>query len=140
MRGIGKSRNVYLCTGAATGLWLFAALSAGCSRAPSVAEGRVLYEANGCASCHGLSGDGNGPAAVSLPSKPTDLRDPAVFRRGPGETAIAATLAEGVLGAGGSVPALHASHHEFLMPKFDHLTEQERRSIALYVISIAKGS
>jgi len=122
------------------GLCLLATFFAGCSRAPSVAKGRVLYEENGCASCHGLAGDGNGPAAKSLPTKPTDLRDLAVFRRGPGETAIAATLAEGVLGAGGSNPALHASHHEYLMPKFDHLTEYERRSIALYVISFAKGS
>jgi hypothetical protein len=31
---------------------------------------------------------------------------------------------------------LHQTHHELLMPKFDHLTEIQRRSIALYVISL----
>lgn len=124
----------------AVGLCLVATLSAGCSRGPSVAEGKVLYEENGCASCHGLSGDGNGPAAASLLAKPPDLRNSAVFKRGAGEAAIARTLAEGVAGVGASVPTLHASHHELLMPKFDHLTEHERLSIALYVISFAKGS
>ena len=34
------------------------------------------------------------------------------------------------------MPALHHTHHELLMPKFDHLTKTERRSIALYVISL----
>jgi len=49
---------------------------------------------------------------------------------------IAQTLADGITGAESSIPALHHSHHEFVMPKFDHLTEMERRSIALYVISL----
>jgi hypothetical protein len=53
--------------------------------------------------------------------------------------AIATTLSEGVLGRDASVPQLNASHHQFIMPKFDHLTERERRSIALYVISLSKG-
>jgi hypothetical protein len=35
-----------------------------------------------------------------------------------------------------TTPALHQTHHELLMPKFDHLSENERRSIALYVISL----
>jgi hypothetical protein len=31
---------------------------------------------------------------------------------------------------------LHHTHHELSMPSFAHLTELERRSIALYVISL----
>lgn len=40
-----------------------------------LARGKVIY-ASRCAVCHGDSGDGRGPAAVPLPVKPADLRDP----------------------------------------------------------------
>lgn len=126
-----------LCAGAARRVGCIAALLAACSRPmPSVTEGRALYGANGCASCHGQSGHGDGPLAATLPSKPTDFRDAALFNRGAGESAIAKTLAEGV---SGTVPAalhLQHTHHVLVMPKFDHLSELERRSIALYVISL----
>jgi mono/diheme cytochrome c family protein len=39
---------------------------------PGVAAGRVLYLSY-CASCHGVSGEGNGPVAESLRQPPTDL-------------------------------------------------------------------
>ena len=39
----------------------------------------------------------------------------------------------------GSSPQLHENHHDLAMPKFDHLSEVERRSIALYVISMQKN-
>lgn len=39
-------------------------------------NGMVLYE-NNCASCHGKSGKGNGPAAVSLRPPPRNLTDQA---------------------------------------------------------------
>jgi high-affinity iron transporter len=122
---------------AAGGVGCLAVLLAACSHpVPTAAEGRSLYRENGCASCHGPSGQGDGPLAATLPSKPIDFRDTALFNRGADETAIAKTLAEGVAGA---VPAelhLHNTHHVLVMPKFDHLTELERRSIALYVISL----
>jgi hypothetical protein len=63
------------------------------------------------------------------------LRDPSRFKKGSSETAIAKTLAEGI-SIVHIMPQLKASHHMLVMPKFDHLTETERRSIALYVISI----
>jgi len=78
--------------------------------------------------------------AASLSDKPADLRNPALFKRGSGVEAIARTLAEGVLNAESPVPQLHHTHHELAMPKFDHLTDIERRSIALYVISLQTGS
>jgi mono/diheme cytochrome c family protein len=116
---------------------LFMAACAG--SVPSVKEGRSLYLANGCVSCHGSSGRGDGPLAQTLSSKPADLSNPTLFKRGSGEYAIAKTLAEGVLAAETAPPHLHHAHHDFAMPEFGHLTELERRSIALYVISLQIG-
>jgi mono/diheme cytochrome c family protein len=116
-------------------------LIAGCTAAPppSANEGRALYEANGCASCHGRYGRGDGPAASKLPSRPIALDDESLFKRGATEDAIAATLAVGIPGDP-STPELHHTHHELVMPKFDHLTDNERHSIALYVISLRAGA
>jgi cytochrome c len=118
------------------GLGLSAALLVGCSRAtPSAEAGRTLYEANGCVSCHGISGHGDGPAAPTLPAKPIDFRDVAQFKRGADEAAIARTLAEGI-SIEHTMPAPRTTHHVLAMPKFDHLTKIERRSIALFVIAL----
>jgi high-affinity iron transporter len=113
------------------------ALFASCSGpAPSIDQGRLLYQGNGCASCHGASGHGDGPLAATLRSSPANLSDPAHFKRGTSEADIAKTLAEGIVDAQASTPQLHHDHHDLAMPKFDHLSEVERRSIALYVISM----
>lgn len=40
---------------------------------PSVAEGQALYRRY-CGSCHGATGDGNGPVAAVLKVPPTNLR------------------------------------------------------------------
>jgi hypothetical protein len=74
--------------------------------------------------------------AATLPSRPADLRYPASFIGGAGESEIAQTLAEGVSTTPIAAPQLHHNHHELSMPSFAHLTEHERRSIALYVISL----
>jgi putative copper resistance protein D len=52
--------------------------------AASVARGRALYDDN-CVSCHGLSGRGDGPAALSLPIRPADLTEPHLFAHSAGE-------------------------------------------------------
>ena len=119
------------------GIVLIVALLASCAR-PSASEGRALYQANGCGSCHGQNGRGDGPLAPNLPARPIDFRDVSLFKRGATENAIAETLERGV-SADHPVPALHYTHHELLMPRFDHLTKTERRSIALYVISLRAG-
>jgi mono/diheme cytochrome c family protein len=113
---------------------LFVLLALGCAR-PSVSQGRALYQANGCASCHGPEGHGDGRMAPHLPASPIDFRNVSLFKRGTTEDAIAKTLAEGI-SIEHPMPILHQTHHELLMPKFDHLTVTERRSIALYVISL----
>jgi high-affinity iron transporter len=104
---------------------------------PSVSAGQELYETNGCANCHGRTGKGDGPAAIALPSKPADLRDTSRFKKGATEAQIAKTLKEGIEIVHVE-PSLEATHHIKAMPKFDHLSETERRSIALYIISLGK--
>lgn len=41
-----------------------------------ISKGKALYESS-CTSCHGMSGKGDGPAAVSLRPKPRNLTDSA---------------------------------------------------------------
>ncbi len=91
--------------------------------APSVAEGRSLYRANGCASCHGANGRGDGPVGLTLTPRPRDLRDTLAFTNGTSIPAIAQTIATGIP-AGGA------------MPMFAHLTNAERESLALYILSL----
>jgi len=121
-----------------TQLAMLAAILAGCSsraQIPSVDEGRSLYAANGCANCHGSDGHGDGPLVAKLPSKPIDLHYSSLFKQGASQNEIFKTLTEGVVMNHYS-PELQQTHHMLVMPKFDHLTENERRSIALYVISL----
>jgi high-affinity iron transporter len=47
--------------------------------APSVARGAQIYQAN-CASCHGASGKGDGPAARGLEPQPTNLTDASTLK------------------------------------------------------------
>lgn len=129
-----KNRLPVVLRAGALGVGLTAVLLAGCAR-PSISEGRALYQANGCASCHGPEARGDGPMAANLPVRPIDLHDISQLKRGASEDAIAQTLEEGVSTVH-SVPALQETHHVLVMPKFDHLTETERRSIALYLISL----
>jgi mono/diheme cytochrome c family protein len=104
-----------------------------------VTAGRELYETNGCANCHGRSGKGDGPAAATLPTKPADLRNPSRFKKGSSEAAIAKTLEVGIE-IEHVMPGVNATHHMLAMPKFNHLTKTERRSIALYVLSLGKAN
>jgi high-affinity iron transporter len=99
---------------------------AACGRPPSVAEGRALYRANGCANCHGPSGHGDGPIGLTLRPPPRDFRDGAAFKQGHSESAIATTLAHGVRGGA--------------MPAFSHLSTHERRSLAAFVRSLRTTS
>lgn len=125
------------------GPWLAAAIVltvAGCEQRPlpTQKEGRMLYAENGCASCHGPEGHGDGSVSQTLDPRPRDFRDVAAFKRGFDVEAIARTLATGILvdaaPASGTTGA--SSHHQQGMPKFDHLSEVERQSLALYVISL----
>jgi mono/diheme cytochrome c family protein len=131
-----RGRLGLLAALAGCAVWL-----AACSAGPSVEQGQQLYRANGCASCHGASGRGDGPLAASLRFPPADLRNLSHYKNGSAPGEIAQTLAQGIMEMSGTTPQLHQNHHDLAMPKFDHLSERDRRSIALYLISIAqKGS
>jgi cytochrome c553 len=103
----------------------------------SIEAGRDLYAQNGCASCHGREGHGDGPVGKTLETHPRDFRDAAAFKQGTDIESIAHTIATGVISGPGDPRAPnHARHHAQMMPRFDHLSERERRSLALYVISL----
>lgn len=91
---------------------------------PSVGLGEELYATNGCATCHGVTGHGDGPVGLTLSPRPRDFRDVASFKAGRDEAAIALTVAQGFNERGSKMPA------------FSHLSEQERRSLALFVMSL----
>ncbi len=121
------------------GIVLMVALLTSCAR-PSASQGRALYSGKWMRQLsRARTVPGTAPLAPNLPARPIDFRDVSLFKRGATESyAIAETLERGV-SADHPVPALHYTHHELLMPRFDHLTKTERRSIALYVISLREG-
>ncbi|MFN7982412.1 MAG: cytochrome c [Vicinamibacterales bacterium] len=107
--------------------------AAGCDPAArpaagTAAAGRTLYGENGCASCHGPAGRGDGPVAKTLAIPPRDFKSVESFRNGRDETSIAATLAVGIDRNGAKMPA------------FNHLTETERRALALFVLSLGDAN
>lgn len=90
---------------------------------PSIEEGERLYRSNGCASCHGPAGEGDGPVGQTLTPPPRDFRDATAFKNGAGVEAVAQTIATGIP-LGGA------------MPLYAHLTNTERLSLAQYVLSL----
>ncbi|MFN7984822.1 MAG: cytochrome c [Vicinamibacterales bacterium] len=110
-----------------------AVMAVGCDPAARPAEGtaaagRALYGENGCASCHGPSGRGDGPVGKTLAIPPRDFKDAQSFRNGRDEMSIAATLAAGIDRNGAKMPA------------FNHLSESERRALALFVLSLGDAN
>jgi copper(I)-binding protein len=108
---------------------LLMGLIAACRKSAAVAsEGQQLYATNGCASCHGEDGKGDGPLAATLTVRPANLTDASHFRQGTGEDAIAHTLAAGV-------PNPKSPNTPF-MPGFENLSDRERHALAQYIISL----
>ncbi len=89
-----------------------------------LAAGRAVYEQH-CAACHGLTGDGTGPAAVWLYPKPRHFNSglfkikstPAGFL--PTDEDLLKSVTRGMPGSS--------------MPSFTYLTETERRDVVQYV-------
>jgi len=107
-------------------LLLLASLASACvgERQASAIQGRTLYAENGCVSCHGPAGRGDGPVGKTLSPPPRDFKNEASYTNGRDEASIAATLARGIDRNGAKMPA------------FAHLTDVERRSLAMYVITL----
>ncbi|MCR9141191.1 MAG: c-type cytochrome [bacterium] len=85
-----------------------------------LASGKSLYRANGCETCHGVQGEGDGPAGAGLNPPPRNLLETAGYKQGASEQAIVQTLATGVPGT--------------IMQSYRHIKEADRRLIAQYIL------
>ena len=100
-------------------------LTLACGPGSNVSTGRDLYMAYGCAACHGVRGDGNGPAAGLAHTKPRDLRNLKGYSGGSSIEGIASTIAFGV------------AEGRTGMPAYPDIPKQERLSMARYIHSLA---
>jgi mono/diheme cytochrome c family protein len=73
-----------------------------------LARGEVLFKQN-CSSCHGESGQGNGPAAGTLNPRPRNFTQPAGWKRGFHLADIFTTISTGIKGTG-------MAAFDFIMP------------------------
>ena len=98
----------------------------------SIARGRVLYEEQGCASCHGDVGRGDGASAPTLEDdagdaiKAADLTQRWTYRGGPTKEDIYRTFSTGLNGTP--------------MPSYaDSLEVEDRQHLVNYVYSLGDG-
>ncbi len=98
----------------------------------SIARGRVVYEEQGCAACHGEVGRGDGPSAPTLvndkgdPIRVADLTQRWTFRGGPTREDIYRTFSTGLNGTP--------------MPSYaDSLEVEDRQHLVNYVYSLGDG-
>ncbi|MFZ5477676.1 MAG: c-type cytochrome [Myxococcota bacterium] len=96
--------------------WIAAALAA------DPVAGKAVYVAN-CTACHGIAGDGKGPAAVALKPKPTDFTQAAYWatRKDP---QVAAAIRSGRPGTA--------------MTGFTQLSDAEVEDVVAYLRTLAK--
>ena len=92
--------------------------------AAEVRQGKNLYATNGCGSCHGPDGRGDGPLAKTLAPPPRNFRDAQAFKNGATVDSVAQTIAVGLTRDGGQ------------MQPYLHLSDRERRLLARFVISL----
>lgn len=83
-----------------------------------VSHGKDLYNTN-CASCHGETGQGNGPAGASLNPPPRNFVNPQTWKHGPKITNMYVTLQEGIPNTG--------------MASFSNISPEDRFAIIHYV-------
>jgi mono/diheme cytochrome c family protein len=85
--------------------------------------GKAAYIKN-CSACHGETGDGNGPAGKMMKPKPRNFRE-AKFVNGDKPENIFKTISDGLPGTA--------------MAPFKALTDEERSSLAYYVLHLKNG-
>ena len=105
---------------------LLSLLLSACGPGAEVPDGRELYLAYGCAACHGVKGDGNGPSAGLAHVRPRDLRNPAGFSGPRSDEGIASTIAFGV------------AEGRTGMPAYPDVPVKERLAIARYILSLSE--
>ena len=89
------------------------------------ARGEQLFKQN-CSTCHGMTGQGNGPAAAGLAHKPADLTNHFHNAPGDGDGYLFWRISEG-----GQVPPFKGM--QSAMPPFKSLSEADRWAILTYV-------
>jgi hypothetical protein len=114
-------------------LLLAALLACGCSggaqaSAEEIEQGHKLYAANGCGTCHGQTGRGDGPVGKTLTPPPRDFRDAAAFKNGSDPSSVANTIATGLTRDGGQ------------MQPYLHLSNRDRHLLARFVISLREST
>lgn len=87
-------------------------------------KGNLLF-AEHCASCHGASAAGNGPAGVALQPPPRDLTSLTAWKQGTRFSDLYRTLSLGLPGT--------------QMPAFDYLADADRFALAHHVAGLAPG-
>ena len=87
-------------------------------------KGKELYKKNACQTCHGLLGDGDGPAGKNLNPPPRSYKNLESYKQGHTVEEITNTLLTGVPGTS--------------MAAYAHLNEEDRKAIATYVVSLQK--
>ncbi len=94
-----------------------------------VARGEAVYQEN-CVGCHGVNGDGQGPAAALLLTKPRDFRQATFkFRSTPGgalptDDDLLETITDGIAATA--------------MPSFRWLEGEDRKAVAEYVKTFSR--
>jgi len=91
-----------------------------------VAKAKKLYTTNGCQTCHGDTGMGDGAAGKSLNPKPRNFKDLKGYKQGTSENDVFKTLTDGVDGG------------KTGMVGYKHVPEADRRILAKYVVSLQK--
>lgn len=86
--------------------------------------GKQLFLNNNCNGCHGETGHGDGPAGQALNPKPRIFKDIYAYRKGHSEDQITAMLEFGLEGSP--------------MKGYPHLSVEQRRHIAKYVVWLQK--
>lgn len=88
-----------------------------------LARGRKIFGAY-CATCHGVTGAGDGPAGKVLTPRPRDFRTEP-FRQGDSVLEVFATVTKGVPGTA--------------MVAFPHLAEADRWAVAHHVAALRRA-
>ncbi len=93
--------------------------------AAAIDQGKALFATN-CASCHGATGEGGGPAAAALDPPPRNLTTSGEYKYGHLDLSVFRTIKYGVDGTG-------------MAPWDGRMTDEETWAVVHYVKSIQKG-
>ena len=109
-------------------------------QAPAAASGRQLYAVH-CASCHGLSGHGDGPMAEHLKVAPANLVTLATRNKGVFPTAVIEQVVDGRRALklhGSAMPVWGDVFSLSGTPAADQVAAEKIRAIVAYLESIQK--